>query len=391
MALPVLAATLTTVVVFFPVTFLYGVSKFLFTALALAVALSLFASYVVAMTVVPLFCARFIKGASHHGTPSEEVEVLSNSEEPANFRQMVQRLVQRSVSKDSSVSMTSWSHGVLRWPATHSGRVRRGIRRQPRDLSADRALVLSAHRCRTIRHQSESSHAERVSEKPKTRSRKWKNLIRQVVSPEDLGMIVSNIGATPDFSAIYTTNSAMHTAFVQVSLKEDHKIGSYEYMARVKREARRGDAGTERLLPIGRTGGRRAESGIAGADRRPGGGYQYEQLYATALKLAAEIRDDSRRCGRIHSAGYRLSRAATGYRSTRAGELGLDQREVVGNVITALTSNQMIAPSFWIDPKTGNDYMLTVQYPETQVKSLADLRGDSLRASRQHRCRRAWT
>ena len=61
MALPVLAATLTTVVVFFPVTLLYGVSKFLFSALALAVVLSLFASYAVAMTVVPLFCARFIK------------------------------------------------------------------------------------------------------------------------------------------------------------------------------------------------------------------------------------------------------------------------------------------------------------------------------------------
>ena len=36
-ALPVLAATLTTVVVFFPVTLLFGVSKFLFSALALAV------------------------------------------------------------------------------------------------------------------------------------------------------------------------------------------------------------------------------------------------------------------------------------------------------------------------------------------------------------------
>src|SRR3954464_3895483 len=74
-ALPVLSATLTTVVVFFPVTFLYGVSRFLFSALALAVVLSLFASYAVAMTVVPLFCARFLK-ASHHHTPSEEVEVM---------------------------------------------------------------------------------------------------------------------------------------------------------------------------------------------------------------------------------------------------------------------------------------------------------------------------
>ena len=60
-SLAVLAATLTTVVVFFPVTFLYGVSKFLFTALALAVVISLFASYFVAMTVIPLFCARYLK------------------------------------------------------------------------------------------------------------------------------------------------------------------------------------------------------------------------------------------------------------------------------------------------------------------------------------------
>src|SRR5262249_443402 len=47
----------------------------------------------------------------------------------------------------------------------------------------------------------------------------------------------------------------------------------------------------------------------------------------------------------------------------RAATLGLDQREVVSNVITALTSNQMIAPSYWVDPKSGNDYMLTVHYP----------------------------
>src|SRR6202008_3517004 len=60
-ALAVLAATLTTAIVFFPVIFLYGVSRFLFVALAVAVVLSLLASYLVAMTVVPLFCAKLIK------------------------------------------------------------------------------------------------------------------------------------------------------------------------------------------------------------------------------------------------------------------------------------------------------------------------------------------
>src|ERR1700687_5838474 len=69
-AMPVLAATFTTAIVFFPVVFLYGVSRFLFTALAAAVVFSMFASYAVAMTIVPLFCARFIKSAhnetAHH-------------------------------------------------------------------------------------------------------------------------------------------------------------------------------------------------------------------------------------------------------------------------------------------------------------------------------------
>jgi len=65
-ALPVLAATLTTAIVFFPVTLLTGVSQFLFTALATSVVLALFASYFVAMTVVPLFCAKLIKANQVH-------------------------------------------------------------------------------------------------------------------------------------------------------------------------------------------------------------------------------------------------------------------------------------------------------------------------------------
>ena len=46
-------------------TLLYGVSKYLFSSLALAVVLSLIASYLVAMTLVPLFCARFMHPHQH--------------------------------------------------------------------------------------------------------------------------------------------------------------------------------------------------------------------------------------------------------------------------------------------------------------------------------------
>src|SRR5208282_2536736 len=69
--LAVLAITVVTVVVFFPVTLLFGVSKYLFTALALAVVFSLFASYFVAVSVVPLYCATFLRGAEADGELEE--------------------------------------------------------------------------------------------------------------------------------------------------------------------------------------------------------------------------------------------------------------------------------------------------------------------------------
>ena len=82
-ALPVLAATLTTAIVFFPVTFLYGVSKYLFMALAVAVVLSLLASYVVAMTVMPLFCAKYLRTHAEHS--SAEAAGSADSFGPVNL------------------------------------------------------------------------------------------------------------------------------------------------------------------------------------------------------------------------------------------------------------------------------------------------------------------
>jgi multidrug efflux pump subunit AcrB len=41
----------------------------------------------------------------------------------------------------------------------------------------------------------------------------------------------------------------------------------------------------------------------------------------------------------------------------------------------------MIAPSYWVDPNSGNNYFVTVQYPENQVKSLEDLKTMPLHAA----------
>ncbi|HZS51407.1 MAG TPA: efflux RND transporter permease subunit [Bryobacterales bacterium] len=369
-ALPVLAATLTTVVVFFPVTFLYGVSKFLFSALGLAVVLSLFASFAVAMTVVPLFCAFFIKRP--HGHHAEEAAGEEETPAPRSFGERFNLWFNRHFENtlkgyDKAVRATLkrpafvlaafaavFAVSFTLWP-------RLGLAFFPRTDAGQFVINLKAP--------SGTRLAVTESEIAKVEA-----LIRKIVSPEDLGLIVSNIGVTPDFSAIYTPNSAMHTAFVQVSLKDGHKVGSYEYMERVEKAMA---AELPELTTYFQSGGlvdavlnlglpAPIDVQVAGAD--------LERSYQTALSLASRIKNIPNVAGVYIPQDLDYPALHLDIDRTRAAELGLSQREIVDNVITALTSNGMIAPSYWIDPKTGNDYMLTVQYPELQIGSLLDLR-----------------
>ncbi len=379
-ALAVLAATLTSSIVFFPVTFLYGVSRFLFSALALAVVLALFASYFVAMTVVPLFCARLIK-SPHHAPPPEGTAQVAGHTPPtpgwlerfnAGFARQFERLlvwyehrVRASLRRPglvlvgvagifvASLMLYPWL-GLAFFPRTDAGQFVVNLK----SPSGSRIEVTTAD------------------------VQKVEALIRKVVDPRDLDLIVSNIGLTTDFSAMYTSNAGPHTATVQVALKEDHRIGSYDYMARVR-------AAISSELPY--LSAYFQSGGMVDAVLNQGlpapidvqvSGSNLDAAFATASKVAADIRplpgvSDVYIPQDIDYPSLRLD-----IDRERAGELGLDQHEVVNNIITALTSDGMIAPSFWVDPTSGNDYMLTVQYPENQIRNLLDLRSIPLRGGR---------
>src|SRR5205085_3743766 len=87
------------------------------------------------------------------------------------------------------------------------------------------------------------------------------------------------------------TNSAMHTAFVQVSLKEDHKVGSYDYMARVKREI---ETELPELTAYFQSGGlvdAVLNLGLPAPIDVQVAGTNMRQAYATALKLSGQIRN----------------------------------------------------------------------------------------------------
>ena len=368
-SLAVLAATITTAIVFFPVVFLYGVSRFLFVALAMAVVLSLAASYVVAMTVVPLFCAKLIhkheadeevgEGAigARFGVVAKKFNVYFEKMLAGYDRTLAKTLLRPvaatlGLAGVSILCLTLYPlMGVAFFPRTDPGQ-----------------FVVNIKAPSGTRVELSEQYIKQVE-----------GIVREIVPPNELGMIVSNIGITTDFSAIYTPNSAPHTGFVQVSLKEGHKVGSYEYMAKVRRKVGQELPQLSTYFQSGGLVDAVLNMGMPAPIDIQVSGSSLKQAYATATDIAGRARALSGVSDVLIPQDIDYPALRLDVDREKASLVGLNQQEVVDNIITALTSNGMIAPDYWIDPKSGNPYMLTVQYPEDAIKTMSDLRQIPLR------------
>jgi len=370
-ALPVLAIMLVAVVVFFPVTFLFGVSKYLFGALALSVVLALFASYFDAVTVVPLFCAYALKAVHGHAEGpegskkpwSERFHAWFN----AKFERMLnfyERWVRKALDRPREVVVGFIIFfflcflllpfvGVAFFPRTDAGQ-----------------FVINVKAPTGTRIEFTENYIKRIEA-----------IVHEVVKPEDLSTVVSNIGVFPDLSSLFTPNSAMHTATVQVGLAEDHKISSFDYMQEVRERIAKNlpelrtyfqsgglvDAVLNQGMPAP------IDVQVSGMDLRTDD--RVAQSLAQQFKALPGVSDVYIPQDMDYPA------LQINVNRERASQLGLSPQEVIDNLITALTSDVMIAPSYWVDPKTGNNYFVSVQYPENQVKSIEDLKAMPLRAA----------
>jgi HAE1 family hydrophobic/amphiphilic exporter-1 len=385
-SMAVMAATIASAVVFFPVTFLYGVSRFLFSALAVAVVLALFASYFIALTVVPLFCAKLIKapqhGPAHESAAAGSKEASSPAEQPhpsraswadrfnaafnAKFQRMLdwyEATVDRSLLRPWAVVggiLGVFLLSLLIFPLL-------GVAFFPRSDAGQFVITMKAA----------SGTRVELTEKLVARV---EGIVRQVVRPKDLRLIVSNLGVVPDFTSIYTSNSGPHTATIQVALTDEHKIGSYEYMDRVRRRLTQDMPEISTFFQSGGLQDAVLNQGLPAPIDLQVNGQDLESTYRVATDLVRQIRGVPGISDVYIPQDIDYPALQLQVDRVRAGELGLSQKEVVDNVITALTSNQMIAPSYWVDPRTGNDYFLTVQYRESDINSLFSLKGIPIRS-----------
>ena len=374
--LAVLAATLVDVVDFFPVTLLFGVSKFLFSALALSFCLALLASFVVAMTVIPLFCSRFLKaapGPHMAGEVGEETKRTWGGRFNAWFNRgfngllnFYERLVRRALKRPAvtlvlllGVFVASLAIypflGRAFFPKTDAGQFTVNVK------------VPTGTRIEVT-----NDYVAKIED-----------LIRQDVDPKDLKMVLSNIGVVNDISSLYTTNAGMYMATIQVALNEGHEGSSFDYMDRVKADIAARFPDVRTFFQSGSMQDAILNQGQPAPIDVQVNTRDLKLTYATAQDLAQRIRQ-------LPGVGQIYIPQDMNYPSVRmdidrvhAGELGLTQKDVVDNVITALNSNIMIAPNYWVDYKTGNDYFLSVQYAEqgkNAIHNLIDLKQIPLRA-----------
>jgi HAE1 family hydrophobic/amphiphilic exporter-1 len=372
-SLAVLAATLTAAVVFFPVTFLYGVSRFLFTALALAVILALLASYVVALTVIPLFCVRYLRWRD----PRQGVEEGWRRSAGARFRtafdrgfgwflDFYERTVRRAIRRPGltvAVLLLAFAASFALYPFL-------GVAFFPRTDAGQFTVNVKAPTGTRIE----------VTEQYVA---KLEDLIRKIVRPADFHMIVSTVGLDPGFSSLYTTNSGEYTATIQTALVPSHAVSSFEYMDRVRRAIAAEYPDLRTFFSSGSMVDAVLNMGAPAPIDVQVSSQDLQQAHRIAGRLADRIRGFSGVSEAYIPQDMDYPAVRLEVNRVHAAELGLTPDNVVRNVITALDSNLMIAPNYWLDRKTGNDYFLTVQYYEhgrPSIHDFIDLRNIPLRA-----------
>lgn len=375
LTLPVIVATLALIIVLCPVALTPGVGGFLFKPLTLAVAFAMLVSFVLSWTFVPSLCAKLLKGEGQHGHGHEfehRIDHPKNAVALSFFGRIYQR-IDASLQGAAKIyeSLLLWclrrrilvlglvgvlfatSLGLARFigqeffPAVDAGQITIQVR-APSNLRLDATELRIAA-------------VER--------------LIAEVIPNHELEMVVSEIGLNNDWSAAYSPNAGQQDSVIRLQLSPERTRSAQEYAVALRRAFQAEDQFADLEISFD-TGGMVAAALNFGAsspiDVQIIGGSPEEKI-ALAQKVRATIQSvegaaDVRVLQR-NDAPYLVLEVD---RET-AASIGLTARDVVMQVVTAMNSSIAMTRNFWIDPKSGNQYFVAVQYPDDPGFRIDDL------------------
>ena len=349
-ASPVLASTLVIMVVFFPVLFLTGITKFLFTPLAITVAGAMIGSYIFALTLIPIMAAFFFKNKLPNSDNKPKKNALGF------FQRFIDRLggkYQNSLSKVLQLRLPILGITIMLLVASLFLLKNTGYELFPQTDVGQMEI--------TVRMES----GTRLEDANNTIA-----AMEQVIRTEtgdDLEQLVANIGVFYDLPAAYTPNSGTQDAFIGVQLKESHETSTFEYASRLREKLHEEFPGVELSFNTG---------GMITAALNEGKPAPIDiQVKGNDLKILREISENIRDTITTLSATrdvrvlQRIDQPSKiiDIDRIKAAELGIEPVEAIKNMVSALNSSVTFQKSFWIDERNGNHYYVGVTYPESAI------------------------
>jgi multidrug efflux pump subunit AcrB len=360
-ALPRTMATLAICIVFFPVAFLFGVSKYLFTPLALSVVFSLLASYILSFTLVATL-SRYLLAQEEHAHAAHPPRGFTQ-----HFNAGRERVLDGLRDAYGGVLGVVMHHRLfmLVLMAAVGGLSLLLVRVVGTDFfPAPDVGIMKLHYRAPV--------GTRIEETEKL-VLQVEDEIRKIIPEAELDRINDMLGVPIFFnlSLVPTDNISGMDAEIYILLKKPHQPVAH-YMREIRARIPPKFPGSEfyfqnadivtQVLNFGLP----APIDIQVQDAN----FERAQKYASLVRKAVQSVPgvvDVRQTQVLDYPALRLD-----VDRLRAARLGLTQRDVATSALVSLASSAIIAPSYFLNPN-GVNYTVSVQTPIDKLNSVEEL------------------
>ncbi len=361
-AMPILASTVTTVVVFLPMFFVVGIARLLLIPLTVTIAIALFTSFLVSRTVTPALCYKFLRPEheAHRAMPHWLATLMEWSRHRYD-------LLDRGY-EDS-----------LRWVLGHRrlfiltvllifvGSLtlipRIGTEFLPVSDESQFRLVLRAPVGQRVeRTEQQVTEVERV--------------LRAVIPSNELETIVSSTGILSQGRAsLFNPNTGPHTSSIQVYLVSPEKRtrSQVDIMNDVRPKIVKLFPGVSMYFDPGGIVKRVTSFGSQKAVDVEIYGYDFDKAREVIAQVK-EIMEQTPGLADIEpSREENYPEINVTVDREKAALLGISEADVASTVLFSLNGNGQTDPIIYTDPHNGNEYFINAWLAEEHRSSLTDL------------------
>ncbi len=373
-AVPAFVSTLSICIVFIPVFFLTGVSRYLFVPLAEAVAFAMIASYILSRTLVPTLAMYLLKTRESRHDPAhrsffgrvQQAFERGFERSRESYRRRLASCIRHRrvfivaflVACLSAFLLVPWL-GEDFFPSTDSGRFTLHLR-----AKTGTRIEETARLCDLV----ETS-------------------IRRLIPPDELSNVIDNIGLPSSGINLSYSNSApigAADADILVSLREKH-CPTDQYLRDLRLRLREEFPGvTFYFLPADIVS-QILNFGLPAPIDIQVVGRNIEANHQFAIQLLGRLRQIPGAVDLRIQQMFDRPRMHVVVDRTKAREIGFTQREIASSMLISLSGSFQTSPTFWLDPKNGVSYNLVTQMPQYNLASLQDLQSIPITGQNQLR------